>query len=159
MLGTAFGQFIPQPMGYNPDVDGDEFIGINDIMGVLPLYNSAFDNGDSTVSVFETVTTPNDTIYVDENTDFLYITTLLDDNGYVHVQLPQGNDFSSLVILANQPNPSNSGSNFLQVWQGDAGCGADVCGLGFYVITANTPKGMMFLRGEDGLWYSLTKGD
>ena len=48
-LGTAFGQFIPQPMGYNPDVNGDEFIGVDDVMGTLALYNSIFDNGDSTV--------------------------------------------------------------------------------------------------------------
>ena len=44
---TAFGQFIPQPNAYNPDANGDSFIGVDDVMGTLALFNSPFNNGDS----------------------------------------------------------------------------------------------------------------
>ena len=44
---TAFGQFIPQPNAYNPDANGDAFIGVDDVMGTLALFGNAFQNSDS----------------------------------------------------------------------------------------------------------------
>ena len=40
-------QFIPQPMGYNPDSNSDSFVGIDDLMAVLSLYGTPYDSGDS----------------------------------------------------------------------------------------------------------------
>ena len=37
---SMLGQFIPQPMGYNPDANGDQFIGVDDVMGTLALYDN-----------------------------------------------------------------------------------------------------------------------
>ena len=43
-------QFIPQPMGYNPDSNSDGAIGSEDLMGLLSFYGTEFDNGDSLVT-------------------------------------------------------------------------------------------------------------
>ena len=48
---TAFGQFIPQPNAYNPDANGDSFIGVDDVIGTLALYGNAFETGDSLVTM------------------------------------------------------------------------------------------------------------
>ena len=45
---SMLGQFIPQPMGYNPDANGDSFIGADDVMGTLALYGNIFSTNDST---------------------------------------------------------------------------------------------------------------
>ena len=46
---TAKAQFIPQPMGYNPDENSDGLIGVGDLQGLLALYGSSFNNHDSIV--------------------------------------------------------------------------------------------------------------
>ena len=45
---VAHSQFIPQPMGYNPD-SNSMGIGSEDLMGMLSLFGSSFNSGDSLV--------------------------------------------------------------------------------------------------------------
>ncbi len=72
-LGLAFGQFIPQPMGYNPDENGDAFISVTDLQGMLALYGNAFDNGDSTdIFVVDFVGQEDSTFVIPETTDICY---------------------------------------------------------------------------------------
>lgn len=151
-LGTAFGQFIPQPMGYNPDVNGDEFIGVDDVMGTLALYDNAFDNGDSIVSVFETVTVPNDTIVVDDSVDILYITTQMEDNDELVVVLPQGGaGFKSLLIFLNN---QGSGSLWVRMWQQNSLCQpSGYCERAYLGVNPPDPECFILIRGEDGTWY------
>ena len=72
-LGTAFGQFIPQPMGYNPDANSDGFIGVDDVLETLVLFGNAFDNGDSTdIFVVNFVGQEDSTFVIPEYTDICY---------------------------------------------------------------------------------------
>jgi len=46
VVGTTFGQYP-----FNPDVDGDSFIGLVDFMSVLPLYDGPFEVEDTLLTV------------------------------------------------------------------------------------------------------------
>ena len=46
VVGTTLGQYP-----FNPDVDGDNFIGLVDFMSVLPLYDSPFEVEDTLLTV------------------------------------------------------------------------------------------------------------
>lgn len=154
-LGTAFGQFIPQPMGYNPDVNGDEFIGVDDVMGTLALYDNAFDNGDSTVSIFEMLTDPLDTLWIPENADFVYITADGPENPDFELILPSGIGFKSIVILVKNATDISGSTAYCRIkFQG--GCDYDpsgFCELKFLVTPSYKPQRYIAIRGEDGVWY------
>ena len=66
-------QFIPQPMGYNPDSNSDGAIGSEDLMGMLSLYGTEFDNGDSTeIFMVDFVGVEDSTFVIPESTDICY---------------------------------------------------------------------------------------
>ena len=111
---TAFGQFIPQPMGYNPDVNGDEFIGEDDVMGTLALYDNAFDNGDSTVVATVELNGDNSCWpspgeqYILPDADVIYLDVTGYDSGAdglnstyncFKMKLPQGSGFKTLLVI------------------------------------------------------------
>ena len=136
---TAFGQFIPQPMGYNPDANGDSFIGVDDVMGTLALFNSPFNNGDSINTMELTFTGDaiiqdyngsNDTIpatgaafFIPEEVDILVLDAENEVSAFF--TLPEGPGFKSLLVCMStnqyaayqfqQSNPSIF-SHYLESW-------------------------------------------
>ena len=100
VAGSA--QFIPQPMGYNPDSNSDAFVGIDDLMAVLSLYGTPFDNGDSVdVVTLDFTGFENDTLSVPEGADVIYLlsgdsVTQYNDR---YVLLPSGTSWKSLVFF------------------------------------------------------------
>lgn len=50
-FGLAFGQFIPQPMGYNPDGNSDGLISVSDLQDLLALYGLPFAVEDTLTTV------------------------------------------------------------------------------------------------------------
>ena len=153
-------QFIPQQMGYNPDVDGDEVIGVNDLMGTLSLYGSLFDNGDS-LNV-TSWTFPQDypippteeedafgmvvNVDIPENTDILYVHQTVDRMVMFH--LPQGEGFKVLQLFLSCEGFYQWGSNILlnesplsEAW----GNTIDV--------NSNRPMHLILIRGHNGIWY------
>ena len=158
-LGRAFGQFIPQPMGYNPDENGDAFISVTDLQGMLALYGNAFDNGDSLV--ISSINFPEDyqpwdgvdptgydhrPYFIDEQTDILYVHQV-EDQG-CRFYLPQGPGYRVVQIFL-------SCSEFAQ-WD------VRVCGTneisslmygGNIVVGENKPVVLTLVRGHNGIWY------
>jgi hypothetical protein len=152
-LGTAFGQFIPQPMGYNPDVNGDEFIGVDDVMGTLALYDNAFDNGDSVVTVFADLTDPLDTLFIPANTDMVYINADGPENPHFLIELPSGTGFKTLVVMAkNTTEISGSTASIRFIEPCDYGDG--FCTVQWIYVTEYKPLYTFLIRGLDGVWYS-----
>ena len=100
MAGSA--QFIPQPMGYNPDSNSDGFVGAEDLMGLLSLYGTPYDNGDSVdVVTLDFTGVENDTLSVPEGADVIYLlsgdsVTQYNDR---YVLLPSGTSWKSLVFF------------------------------------------------------------
>ena len=162
-LGTAFGQFIPQQMGYNPDVNGDEFIGVDDVMGTLALYDNAFDNGDSIVVTSWTL--PNEEylaqsevsatnnwshieMQIPEETDVLYIHQTEDRE--LHLDLPQGPGFKVLHVFIRSDHDHLPiriyRTTLSNTWVGDGY-------LGLIQVDEFRQKMFTFVRGHDGLWY------
>lgn len=151
-LGTAFGQFIPQPMGYNPDVNGDEFIGVDDVMGTLALYNSPFDNGDSLV--IKQINFPQDAgtyadtdvdVVVDESWDIVYLhnqetTTLL------KASLPSGSGYKVVQFFVKHDYQPYELS--FRVYNEDF---TDLSTPGW--VNSSRPVVFTFIRGHDGEWY------
>ena len=165
---TAFGQFIPQPNAYNPDANGDSFIGVDDVMGTLALFNSPFNNGDSintlewtfsesvliqnydgsTDTIPDSYTTPIETLEIPEFADILVLKrpSAPDQAQDYYFTLPEGPGFKSLLV-----------------------CGSTEMGDGpeFWFAQSNSPhvpklkllspyryNYLLFLRLSDGTWYS-----
>ena len=152
-IGSALGQFIPQPMGYNPDVNGDEFIGVDDVMGTLALYNNTFDLGDSLV--ISSLNFPADypetyggsgspLIQIDEATDFLYMHQTEDQA--VEFQLPQGQGFKVIQVFMSS-EVWNFGVRFFLDESNSDSFG------GFLNVQPPRPMSMTFIRGHNGIWY------
>ena len=154
-LETAFGQFIPQQMGYNPDENGDALIGVNDLQGLLALYGQPFDNGDSVVVT--TLTFPDDygddyaengqvpVLYIEEDTDFLYIHQTVDDEVFFY--LPQGSGFKVLQVFIST-EVFNFGSRFYLTETTNS----DMFG-GTFNTQPFQPLHLTFIRGHNGTWY------
>ena len=149
-IGSAFGQFIPQPMGYNPDVNGDEFIGVDDVMGTLALYNNTFASGDSLV--ISSLNFPTDypesytgsgspTIEIDEATDFQYVHQT--ETQLVYFQLPQGPGFKVVQVFL-------SCNNYFQV---SFYLQEDDDATNLYLVNGPRPVSLTFIRGHNGTWY------
>lgn len=152
---TAFGQFIPQPNAYNPDANGDSFIGVDDVIGTLALYNSVFDNGDSTVSIFETLTDPLDTLWIPENADIVHIAANGPENANFIVVLPLGIGFKSLVALVNNITGSESSNQAIR-FKVQNGCDYDpngFCEQKYLSVSTVRPQHYITIRGEGGVWY------
>ena len=72
VAGSA--QFIPQPMGYNPDSNSDGFVGAEDLMGLLSLYGTPYDDGDSVdVVTLDYTGFESDTLQIPEHADIVYL--------------------------------------------------------------------------------------
>ena len=146
-LATAFGQFIPQPMGYNPDVNGDEFIGVDDVMGTLALYDNAFDNGDSiaTLSInfpADYDVWPNAIVGIPDSLDIIYLHQ--EEDVGVDVTLPQGTGYKNLQFFC-----SCNASAAYQITITFSGPGT----LLQESLRCQKPTYFRFLRGENGVWY------
>ena len=159
MAGSA--QFIPQQMGYNPDVNGDELIGVEDLMGTLSLYGSEFDNGDSLI--ISSWTFPMDypipptaeedasgspvNVLIPEEIDILYVHQTVDRFVYFH--LPDGEGFKVLQLFL-------SCEGFEQ-WPVNVYLDSDNPVTEAYQQTANIhyarPQHLLFIRGHNGIWY------
>ena len=147
---SMLGQFIPQPMGYNPDANGDEFIGVDDIIGALALFGNPFYNGDSLeIEQLSFSTYQASHFQIPNQTDVLYI-DFESPNWSVapmNFALPQGEGFKSLLIFMSTDVPLGQGTH----WQF-----FDVDGQSIYSWESwGQSRGFAFLiRGTNGKWYS-----
>lgn len=147
---SMLGQFIPQPMGYNPDANGDSFIGVDDVMGTLALYGNTFDNGDSLViksinypEVAPEYTAAGVDIAIQEDWDLLYLS-----NSYTSVldiSLPEGNGFKVLQLFVSGDSESTLDFevNFHTLQ-------TSLHGRFYY---HGHPLSATLIRGHDGVWY------
>ena len=149
-------QFIPQPMGYNPDVNGDELIGVEDLMGTLSLYGNPFDNGDSVI--VQIINFPEEIgVYGDENCgvgacvgldelwDIVYFSTTTDE--YVLFELPGGIGYKAVQVFVDCDGFVQFSVSFLDpesdgLWL--AGPANVIC---------DRPRVFTFIRGHNGMWY------
>ena len=147
---SVYGQFIPQQMGYNPDVNGDEFIGVDDVMGTLALFGNTFNNGDSleiehlTFSTFQAshfqIPNQTDVLYIDYESSNWSVAPM-------NFALPQGEGFKSLLIFMGSDVPSGQGTH----WQFFNADGQSI----YSWESLGQSRGFAFLiRGTDGKWYS-----
>ena len=157
----AFGQFIPQPMGYNPDANSDGFIGVDDVLETLVLFGNAFENGDSLVvtswsfpddyptplTLEEELSGDPVTVFIPEATDLLYIDQTVDKK--VEFYLPEGEGFHVLQVFFSCDGFNNWPVDFLVEY------GADYRLLtgGHQYIYCDRPRTFTFIRGYDGRWY------
>ena len=171
ILGTAFGQFIPQPMGYNPDENSDGLIGVADLQGLLALYGNVYDNGDSLnveivdpflwVSWQDTGQGGQGSFAVPEGTDVLYIDFLHVpvDVFNVNVLLPQETGFKTLLVFWDTWD-TVGGSHRLRFFDGDPdvfGNTVSICDKpGGNASNATARRSFFFIHGHDGKWYPTT---
>ena len=144
---SMLGQFIPQPMGYNPDANGDSFIGVDDVMGTLALYGNTFDNGDSLVikyinypEVAPEYTATGIDIAIQEDWDLLYLS-----NSYTSVldiSLPEGSGFKVLQLFGTGEGLYYT-VNFHTLQTG----------LNDRFVYVGFPQSATLIRGHDGVWY------
>ena len=95
-------QFIPQPMGYNPDSNNDAFVGIDDLMAVLSLYGTPYDSGDSVeVVTLDFTGFENDTLSAPEAADIVYLFSgdSLTQYHDRYVLLPSSQSWNSIVFF------------------------------------------------------------
>lgn len=159
---TAFGQFIPQPNAYNPDANGDSFIGVDDVMGTLALFNSPFNNGDSINTMELTFTgdaiiqdyngsndtmsvsaTYDDPIYIPEGVD-IFVLDALDSGNDVeaYFALPEGPGFKSLLVCMSSSGPIISANFEFDIYFDQ-----------FDIYDPYRPQYMLWLRLPNGKWY------
>jgi hypothetical protein len=141
---SVYGQFIPQPMAYNPDENSDGLINVNDLQGLLSLYGNNFNNSDSTIIEFIDFGADcleyYDDIAINENVDLLYVRTGIGSCGTEpSLILPQGDSFKTLVVFANQYGPV-------------FGSRIDIPPYG-QIILGDHAKYKVLVRGHDGNWY------
>lgn len=98
-------------MGYNPDVDSDGLIGVEDLMGTLSLFGSVFDNGDSTeIFMVDFVGVEDSTFVIPEATDICYVEWLPEfqigeypdcdpDFNEFQLVLPAGNSMKFMMVI------------------------------------------------------------
>ena len=158
MAGSA--QFIPQQMGYNPDVNGDELIGVDDLMGTLSLYGSSFESDDSLTVVSYTFPdeypiplTPKEIangayaqVEIDETVDFLYVHQTEDRQ--THFWLPQGEGFKVLQLFLSLEGFNNWP---IRVFLTESP-NSDMTGSEIYLYE-NNPVTLTLIRGHNGVWY------
>ena len=151
---SMLGQFIPQPMGYNPDANGDSFIGVDDVMGTLALYGNSFDNGDSLVvkyinypDVAPEYTAAGIDIAVQEDWDLLYLnnsstTSVLD------ISLPDGNGFKVLQLFVKGDSFA-SGAFTINIY----GPQLQLILPDPLLVYNGFQPSVTLIRGHDGIWY------
>ena len=119
---TTFGQFIPQPNAYNPDANGDSFIGVDDVMGTLAVFNNQFSSSDSTATQSLTVVfsqagldsgesgSVNNHYVVPNGIDVLFLHSV--DLDRVWIDLPEGSDYQSMLVIPSTNVTTDEGCEF-----------------------------------------------
>ena len=140
-------------MGYNPDENGDDLIGVNDLQGLLALYGQPFNNGDSIVTLSVNFPADYDEWLITTSWAIVEIPDSLDI-----IYLHQEEDFGVSFYL-----PQGAGYKSLQFF-----CSCDPVGAYQIPIAFSNPNGgtliqeslrcqkptyFHFLRGENGVWY------
>ena len=143
-LLTAIACFFALSMSaqfpYNPDSDGDNMIGITDVLDFLPYFGMPFFPSENELVIFETGEFfGNDTVFVPENADVVMVTQIY--GGDTHIQLPYDSLTLKFVIL---------------IQEGGTGGNLDILGgaSGNYNATAdNDWQGLAFcIRNTEGFW-------
>lgn len=151
---SMLGQFIPQPMGYNPDANGDSFIGVDDVMGTLALYGNTFDNGDSLVikyinypEVAPEYTAAGIDIAIQEDWDLLYLSNY--STNVLDISLPEGSGFKVLQLFVKGASPSlDYFSNYIY-----SGSQLQLVSPDPFYVSNEHPLSITLIRGHDGIWY------
>ena len=102
VAGSA--QFIPQPMGYNPDSNSDGFVGAEDLMGLLSLFGTPYDDGDSVdVVTLDYTGFESDTLQIPEHADIVYLLSgeYTGDGNQVSraAWLPLGSTWKTVIVF------------------------------------------------------------
>ena len=153
---SMLGQFIPQPMGYNPDANGDSFIGVDDLTGMLSLYGTAFQSGDSLTTeswVFPEDNGPYTDIEIPEHIDVLYVHQQEDQQ--IKFFMPLGTGYKVLQVFLScegfyqwevefYNTPYNNGDYDGGTYMFD----------GSQQVRSKSPRLLTFIRGINGVWYS-----
>ena len=129
-------------MGYNPDSNFDGGIGSEDLMGMLSLFGSPFNSGDSLVVEYSIIEENADgildTLFVSEDVDIIYLSTSDYTSGPINVILPQGNGWKSLMLLYEAANSDIVITDYDNNYIGQ-----------FYY------RGwVLIFRGHNGVWYA-----
>ena len=153
---SATAQFIPQPLGYNPDENADGLIGVGDLQGLLALYGNAFDNGDSTEIETITFSAEDQAIggsgyslgsdgcclrSISESSDIVYLhsSDYADD---LFIELPAAESFKTLLVLCS------TDVYYARFLFHDNGLQMGMCNP-----PTNYPRYFIFIRGHNGRWY------
>ena len=150
-------QFIPQPMGYNPDENSDGLIGAGDLQGLLALYGNTFDNGDSTAIEYMTFSVEDQALggsgytlsadgcclrSISESTDIVYLHKT-NYCGSMFIELPIDDTFKTLLILCSSDTTCTTNFQFYENGTERAVCNP----------LPNHPEYFILVRGHNGLWY------
>ena len=144
VAGSA--QFIPQPIGYNPDSNSDGAVGSEDLLSILSLYSTMFDNGDSTVMQTYDVTGVGcldyyEPIQIDESVDIAFIITDIGSCGTEpSFILPDGFGYKSLVVLVKNEEVDSQ---------------INIEGFGQMWLNNTFSRGAFFIRAQNE-WFSMT---
>ena len=150
-------------MGYNPDANGDEFIGVDDVIGTLALFGNSFSNNDSIMTMDVTFPIVNeageelhfdlpDFFVIPEDVDVLNLTSLAFEESGSHplLKLPQGNGFKTLLVFAKRTDPTAGAFHFYHdlLYAGTPNSILQVLG-----VDLDMPRFVLFLRSSDGQWH------
>ena len=155
-------QFIPQPMGYNPDSNCDGYIGSADLVGLLALYGNAFDNGDSLI--VQTINFPEEEgdywdgncdsdvcVLLDDLWDIVYFSTTND--AVVFFELPEGIGYKVVQVFVDCDGFAQMNVMFYH----PASIGLPL--INPMTVNCDRPRVFTFIRGHDGIWYGQAKNE
>ena len=145
---TAFGQFIPQPNAYNPDANGDSFIGVDDVMGTLALYGNAFENSDS-LQIYYHEVEDQSPYEIQPDTDILFVHAT-GGVGIYDLVLPEVIGWKTITVMMTHDSPALIQYQFFV---------SDPESLNFEIalrlvnVTHASPKSIRFTHAPNGTWY------
>lgn len=145
---TAFGQFIPQPNAYNPDANGDSFIGVDDVMGTLALYGNAFETSDS-LQVVDIELGPESWYNIEPNTDILIVHPTGGGNQR-YLVLPDAVGFKTITVMMT--HDANTVMSYY-IYVSDPASPNYSEPLRLVNVTASSPKSVRFTHAPNGTWY------
>ena len=178
---SMLGQFIPQPNEYNPDVNGDQFIGVDDVMGTLALYNSPFSNPDSLTMEFHEFPAILDSdvdgqvvieVIATEDTDVIYATQTDGEacpdwmsncsncyckQNHLNLILPEGDNWKVVQLFAKAGAQSRLSVKLL--YPTPSSCISDTCYSPYTTLFSNielinsSSRFLTMIRGHNGQWY------
>ena len=124
---------------YNPDSDGDNMIGINDVLDFLPYFGMPFFPAGDTI-VTENIFVP-DAIHptVQEETDVVYISAYGSGSDQ-WITLPEGNTWKMLLLMGTA-----NGNYNVKGYDDGPFIGYNVLGVQMTIC----------VRGNDGIWRGI----